>query len=94
MTKQENKLVNYLVQNLDICALLELWEKTDNYFLSADEQGIADYMVYSLGTDTILAALSAPLIEQLVSTDASERQDAINAMHEMGYDPDRRDSDA
>lgn len=84
--KQANKLADYLGWNMTMCDLLELWEKVDRDFISADETGIADYMVYTLGPDVILDALSAPLVEALVSEDAQERQDAINKMREMGYD--------
>ena len=82
----DSKLVDYLGWNMTMSEILELWEKVDPDFLSADETGIADYMVYSLGPDVILKALSAPLVEALASEDARERQDAINKMREMGYD--------
>jgi len=85
-TKQENKLADYLGWNMDMHNLLELWEKVDDDFLSADELGIADYMVYTLGPEEILNVLAAPLVEQLVSEDKRDRQDAINTMREMGYD--------
>lgn len=84
--KQDNKLAEYLGWEMTLWNLLELWEKIDNNFLSADELGIAEYMVYTLGSEKILDALSAPLIEKLVSEDAKERQDAINEMRKMGYD--------
>jgi len=84
--KLENKLVDYLGWNMTMCDILELWEKIDPNFTSADEFGIADYMVYCLGTDVVLKGLAAPLVEQLVSEDKYERQDAINKMRKMGYD--------
>lgn len=58
----------------------------DPNFISPDETGIADYMVYALGSDVILEALVAPLAEALASEDERERQNAINKMHKMGYD--------
>lgn len=82
----DNKLAHYLGWNMTAWDLLELWEKIDDNFLSADELGIADYMVYVLGSDVILDALSAPLIEKLASEDKREQQDAISTMREMGYD--------
>lgn len=84
--KLENKLVDYLGWNMTMSNILELWEKIDPNFLSADEFGVADYMIYSLGSEVVLNALAAPLVEQLVSEDEYERQDAINKMREMGYD--------
>lgn len=84
--KLNNKLAHYLGWNMTMDELLELWEKVDRNFLSADELGIADYMVFALGSDVILDALSAPLIEKLASEDKREQQDAINTMREMGYD--------
>jgi len=85
-TKQEHKLADYLGWNMTMSTLLELWEKIDDNFLSADETGIADYMVYTLGPEEILNVLAAPLVEQLVSEDERDRQDAINEMRKMGYD--------
>lgn len=84
--RQNNKLADYLGWNMTMSELLELWEKVDSDFLSADESGIADYMVYVLGTEKILNILSAPLVEKLVSEDERDRQDAINEMRKMGYD--------
>ena len=84
--RQNNKLADYLGWNMTMSELLELWEKTDSDFLSADELGIADYMVYVLGTEKILNVLAAPLVEKLVSENQRERQDAINEMRKMGYD--------
>lgn len=84
--RQNNKLADYLGWNMTMFELLELWEKIDSDLLSADELGIADYMVYALGAEKILRALSAPLIEKLAGEDKRERQDAINEMRKMGYD--------
>lgn len=84
--KLDNKLIEYLGWNMTMSDILELWEKIDDNFISADELGIADYMVYCLGPEVILNALAAPLVEQLVSEDKYEVQDAINRMREMGYD--------
>lgn len=86
VTKQENKLIEYLGWNRTICDLLELWAQLDDDFLTADEHGVADYMVYTLGPEKILDALAAPLVEKLVSEDTYERQEAINDMRAMGYD--------
>lgn len=85
-SRLESKLVTYLGWDMTLCNLLELWEKVDPNFISADETGIADYMVYTLGTDAILEVLVAPLAEALASEDEWERQDAINQMRKMGYD--------
>lgn len=85
-SRLENKLVTYLGWDMTLCDLLELWAKVDPYFISPDETGIADYMVYTLGSDVILEALVAPLAEALASADEQERQDAINKMRKMGYD--------
>lgn len=84
--RQNNKLADYLGWNMSMSELLDLWEKVDSDFLSADELGIADYMVYTLGTEKILKVLSAPLVEKLVSENERDRQDAINEMRKMGYD--------
>lgn len=85
-SKQDNKLIEYLGWGMTIWQLLELWEKVDPDLLSADEPGIADYMVYVLGAEKILNVLAAPLVEKLVSENERDRQDAINEMRKMGYD--------
>lgn len=85
MDEAERKLANYLGYNFTIWDLLELWEKADKNMLSADELGIADYLVCECGTDRIFDILSKDLIPKLTSEYPDEQEEALKQMEEMGF---------
>ncbi len=86
MSKAEDKLYAYLMNNFGLYELLELWEQLPNGLISCDEMGIIDRMIYDQGVEPILTALSGPLIKGLTSKIESERQEALAQMNEMGYE--------
>lgn len=86
MDEAERKLANYLGFNFTIWQLLELWEKVDRNMISADELGIADYLVYACGADRIFHILSKDLIPKLTSENPHEQEEALKQMKEMGFE--------
>lgn len=86
MDEAERKLVNYLVSNFGIWELLELWEQVSKDMISADEIGVADYMVYTCGADEIFRILSKDLIPKLASGSPREQEEALKQMEEMGFE--------
>jgi len=84
MDEAESKLASYLGFELTIFDLLELWEKLDKNMLSADELGVADYLVCVYGCEPIWHILSKDLIPKLVSEDPNEQEKALEIMAEMG----------
>jgi len=82
----DDKLVEYLGWNFNIGDLLDLWAKLDDYFLSADESGVADHLVGTYGAEKIWEILSVDLIPKLVSEDPYEHEEALSEMRAMGFE--------
>jgi len=85
MDEAECKLATYLGFNFTIWQLLELWEQVDKNMLSADELGIAGYLVYVCGVDRVFHVLSKDLIPKLTSEYPDEQEEALKQMEEMGF---------